>query len=407
MQIKEKKIESQVQFWSLIGPFFILLTLFMTLLKASPTNMWMACIAIASVPLCWRWKMVGLGFVITALTGVIVYHFNELTHMERFWNVGMAIAISIGSIVSTLSFEEVDSIVHGLEIESKSRLDNLWHLDEKIKVIQTSQESEKQQLNEQLTASAAEVALLRKQIAAKEQSGFAISDKLTFLENEKLMLLEQVHQIRRQVDLLEKENRDQKRSFQTIESQKNELEGQISTLVHEHDRAQSALHTLRQEFQQKEREYRCVEQEILSQRQLVADLQEKLSRYVACEASLNREIEGIESDSILAHFERNLRQAEGRYRQLTTQFQEKSDILNQTRRELFQAQEALAKVERESEEALVEAQMEMEKEIESLLIRFEGEISAMRENHYEEVDELHNLITALSCSGGGNPVSHK
>ena len=59
MDVAGKKVEYQVQFWSLLGPFFVLLSVAVLIFKVSP-HWYFPVSALIGIPLCLKWKMKGL-----------------------------------------------------------------------------------------------------------------------------------------------------------------------------------------------------------------------------------------------------------------------------------------------------------------------------------------------------------
>lgn len=127
-----KKIESQVQFWSLLGPFFVLLSIAVLLFKVSP-HWYFPVSALIGIPLCVKWKMKGMAVALCCLFLLTGIGYQVLELDDRYWHVGLSLAMAFSFIVLTLSLEEVQGLVSKLQLESQSRLDNFLLLDEKWK----------------------------------------------------------------------------------------------------------------------------------------------------------------------------------------------------------------------------------------------------------------------------------
>src|SRR4051812_24921994 len=97
-----KKIEYQVQFWSLLGPLFVLLTLCVLLFKAS-SHWAFPFSAIIGVPLCIRWQTKGMAGALITLFVLTCVGYQSLGLNERYWYVGLSLAIAFSLIILTLS----------------------------------------------------------------------------------------------------------------------------------------------------------------------------------------------------------------------------------------------------------------------------------------------------------------
>lgn len=130
--MNSEKLNFQVKFWALIGPQISLLTLFVFFFKGATTPFALPLILLLGVPVCWNWKLKGFGASAVLLTAVLAYHYTEIPLEERFWHLGMGFSILMSLLITALSFEEVEALVEGVKVESRSRLENLWKVDEKL-----------------------------------------------------------------------------------------------------------------------------------------------------------------------------------------------------------------------------------------------------------------------------------
>ncbi len=132
MDVLGKKVQTQVQFWALLGPFFVLLSIAVLLFKVSP-HWHFPVSALLGIPLCVKWKMKGMAISLGCLFlfGAISYPDLELD--DRYWHVGLSLTMAFSFIVLTLSLEEAQTLIGKLQLESQSRLDNFLLIDEKWK----------------------------------------------------------------------------------------------------------------------------------------------------------------------------------------------------------------------------------------------------------------------------------
>lgn len=147
--MRDEKLTFHVKFWALIGPFISLSTLFVLFFKNSTVILFLVLILLFGVALCWKWKLWGFAFSVTMLISLLAYYYHDIPLEERFWYLGMGVSISTALFITALSFEEVEALVVALQVESRSRLENLWKVDEKQKNTEKllqQRESEMQEL---------------------------------------------------------------------------------------------------------------------------------------------------------------------------------------------------------------------------------------------------------------------
>ncbi len=135
MNHDEAITSGRVLFWMSLGPFLLLLTLLISLIKAAPPTLFMPLAAICGLPVCLRWRMNGLLPALITLGVFLALGSLQTGPEHRFWLVGMAMAVALSFVVAALSAEEADSLISQVTKSAQSRLDNLWRLDEKLKNI--------------------------------------------------------------------------------------------------------------------------------------------------------------------------------------------------------------------------------------------------------------------------------
>lgn len=148
MNTVEKRVENQIQFWSLIGPFLILASVAVLLFKMSD-HWYFPVSALIGIPLCVKWKMKGMAAALSCLFVLSVMAYRSVDLDEQYWHVGMGLAMAFALIILTLSIEEVEGLIGKSQLESKSRLDNFLHLEETLKASELSWEIERSHFQEQ------------------------------------------------------------------------------------------------------------------------------------------------------------------------------------------------------------------------------------------------------------------
>jgi hypothetical protein len=146
----KKNLEKEIIFWALVGPFMILLLFWTSLIRAGYPYTHLVLPALFAIPLCWKWKMKGFVSALCFLIFALALSYSSIPIEDRFWQIGMVLALTLSFVAMTLSFEEVEKITEEIHCESNSRLENLWRLDEKLKSAQELWHTERSQLIERV-----------------------------------------------------------------------------------------------------------------------------------------------------------------------------------------------------------------------------------------------------------------
>lgn len=166
----ESKFDQQVRFWAVLGPFIMLMTLFIMLIRSAPEDLYLALTALIGIPICWKWKHTGLALAFALLGFGLVFSLIQAPIEERFWYFGISLAIGMAFIVTSLSLEEVTSIISKLQFESKSRKDHLWSLDERYQLAKAAWEKEKIGFNKEINQKQAEIVILKSQLKQENEN---------------------------------------------------------------------------------------------------------------------------------------------------------------------------------------------------------------------------------------------
>ncbi len=187
MDENTKKVEYQVLFWSLLGPFFLLLSISVLLFKLSP-HWYLPFAALAGIPLCIWWKTKGIAsaIVILFIASAIVY--RDLPLYERYWYVGLSLAIAFSFVIFLLSLEEAESLLAKTKLESQSRLDNFIFVDAQWKEAEKQWKSEKENLLVELTASTDKLEKKEKEKQTFYHFSIAARDELTAVQGKQELL---------------------------------------------------------------------------------------------------------------------------------------------------------------------------------------------------------------------------
>lgn len=143
-----EKVTFQVNFWALVGPLICLLTLFVFYIKNTPSPLALPSVLVCGLPVCWKWKLKGFAGAALLVFAILVYYYSEFPLEERFWHLGMGCSILLSLLITALSFEELEALVEAMKLESRSRLENLWKVDEKLQQANAELKKKKERIRE-------------------------------------------------------------------------------------------------------------------------------------------------------------------------------------------------------------------------------------------------------------------
>ena len=285
--MKSDKHAYQVKLWAIVGPLICLFSLFVVAVKNSQVPFYLPLSLLIGMPVCWRWRLWGWGGMTLFLLGCLTYEYHQIPLEDRFWLIGISFSSSLALLITALSFEEVETQIESLWVESRSRLENLWKVDER-----------KQAIEEELAASKDEVKNLKFKV----------------------------------------------RSFQKLV-----------------DLSTEEMHAARVNYERSINELEQLKDE---------------------NAKLMDLLEKVENDPPM----------EAKYRQLREQFRQKSQVLTETRRELFLANEKISRMQREFDEEKWYSIGEVEESLEKHILALSKENEAQEKEHQREVEALQSLI---------------
>lgn len=160
---------------------------------------------------------------------------------------------------------------------------------------------------------------------------------------------------------------------------------------------QEKLNIKTQEVAAKEDERIAVQEHLQSE---LARISKEFSEQSAKDKSeleaLKLQLEAAGTINIAEAESRELRRIDGLYKQLRLQFEEKSNLLDETRRELFHTQEKLTRELMDQKERQYEGS-EYERELQRCLDQLEDEQRELADSHRREVEQLQELISQMMC----------
>lgn len=110
MSSAEKTIERQISTLALIGPFVILVALFIILIKTSFNYTYLPFAALIGIPLCYKWNMRGLAVSLSFLVLFFFYKYSDILPGDRLLHLGLATSLALTLFIIALSFKEIEGL---------------------------------------------------------------------------------------------------------------------------------------------------------------------------------------------------------------------------------------------------------------------------------------------------------
>lgn len=245
-----------------------------------------------------------------------------------------------------------------------------------------------------------------------------LKETITQLTKETVFLEGKVNQLGKNIEALQKENatlQSQKKALEKFEESNSELQTLLiqrdrnleqlsekieviesekntqSSLVNKLSLDLEASHFEKENALSEINALKAKQLELIVERQHLNSEIEK-NRLILLEAEQAR----IKSDAESIEFERLARRFEGMYKQLVLQFKEKSEILNETRFQLFHSEEKLMQLQKEWEDSKIFTPSQEERLLQKHILSMEKYYCEKEKEHQLEIDQLTDLISHLS-----------
>lgn len=420
----------RVQFWAILGPFALLLSFFISLVKASPQTIYLELAAVLGIPVCWRWKQKGLMASLAAMGVVLVCIWGQVLPGEGLWMLGYVLALALGLGVAALGFEEarselqrrlskevvdepaavepeVDQVqllrlkqdaelreakIHSLENAVLAHQAELGSMQELVREIQNQNKLESSGLEEQILQR-------ERTIIEQEKVLRGVQGDLWTIRSREKKLQDEYHlEMQRQMAMHQESIREWKSKEAQVhelltqkESNENELTASLFRAKREMEKAQHMIHGLEEE---KNRLYSLWQHESAELEQLKKWVEEqqldasKQAEPVSAVCGDQKNGEEIEQQMLA------LRHTEALYKQLKKQFEEKTDVLAKTRAELFHLEVNHLAVLREQEAKLLMPDPVQERLLDDLMV-LEQECRQQE----LEIEQLQDLVSVLVGQG--------
>lgn len=220
MNTEKTPLLEQVGFWSLLGPFIMLVTLTILLLNPLQQNLLIPGIALISFPLCWKWKVRGLYAAFTLIGCVLLYQLWTAPSERIFWDLLLGAAAALTFTITTLCSQEVDELISPLQEEAFVQQQNFLEANEKVQELE-------RQIEEKLSSEKTKTELLQQKLDEmdvrlheSEEASLALREKSAAIAAQNESLLRELFQKRHEYEKL----------LQQLSSQEVEKEAEVPQL---------------------------------------------------------------------------------------------------------------------------------------------------------------------------------
>lgn len=335
-----ERADFKIEIWSLIGPTLTLAAIAALFILQSPISLPLSLLALFGIFLCWKWRIHGVLFASSLLITFFIYQYFYIQPNNLLWHSGVELSLMLSFLVTGLSHHEIEEAFTSLKQEIQSNQLQFQH----------SQQS----LIEKVRA-------LELQLNDAEKESIAIKENHhTRLEDERQSWVEKVHRLE---SLLKESSQEIGRiseAASTFARDSFAAQEELKTTREEFEIIQEAQKISREEFHQKQaEEYKHFQSALQKMEEQIQHLNfEKKQLEAGCQLlqeQLEKEKQKIPPVQALPEESHGwLRRIEGQYKQLSEQFAQKVETLEETRRDLFFTQEKLLLVQREYEESWYE-----------------------------------------------------
>lgn len=418
----QKKMQESLLFWACLGPCMILLIFLVDSLRFSYDHIYLFPSLFFALPLSFKGSKQSLSLSLAILFASFFFALPE----EIYWHMGICTAMALSLVVVSLAAQEHQDLFDSVKTESKSRLDQLLRLDEKLKKVNEQALIKEEEAALVLKKSQESLVLKEKELSAAREIAAALEIELESLRAKQLAIhsKESLAPMDRKPDLHEMQEQEQKveqepcvdcKSLEDKLSQSADREKILQEQLQKRDQSLYMHHCREAEMQRK----------IFMQEQLLSQEQEKKGNT----GNWDKKIEVIESklhasfqdlilnDKIsqpqpapqekkddkklflkhargLKNFSRemqDLKQTKALYQQLRKQFDEKTNVLQQSRKDLFFCETKLETFQLDEKNKVfdhIESEQFYEEQIRQLCEE--------NEQYQNEIEELENLLDLIA-----------
>lgn len=400
-----EKQKDSIQFWILLGPLFLSLSLFLSTFSLV-SNKDLFGLVIVGLWLCLVKRSKGLLYTLSLLLVLIVIKHWNLSH--HLWQFGLEMSIAFGFIISYISFDFATDLVGSLNFSNTKFNQEILVLKEELnkerdfhqrqhKNFKFEMERLNLQLEEKISESNSLKELaqnLRELIKENEKEKEKILSSIKEKDKYLLSLRQEIEDMKEQILTLEDQDALQLRNKELLDELNNcRVEKEQGLSIN-----QSLAKMVSDETElrrQKEEELKNVLEHLSASERTIASLYNDinlLKKELSIPQNLSSQMKE-EDKQLLAKYEKKimeLKKIESFYRELKTQFEDKKRVLDETRKELFLTREKMEEYKKEQELQLLDENSQLV-QIEKKMGSYAEEIVRIEDENFQ----LQELVTAL------------
>lgn len=398
--VKESSLEKQVFIGSFLGPFLALLTLAIVLFNYSPHQMELPLTALVGLYCSWKWGIRGSVVACVLLAAVASFKIVSSPDASAWWNISFASSIGLACLITALTQRNVrDHLEWKYQdfIEQQSRLaivegrlnTILQTVGQERAQAEAAIEALRAQLDDKIAGQehyAAYMETSRQELCQTRAANESLHRDLVEMHQRVLIskeLLEGSQEALRHLEGREEVFNRQEAELKGLRHTLGAFEHQIASYKDDLQRSQQQqplIHEMGELIDTLTREKKLLESTLTA---LQTELEELRLQPISDEVRVDEDSPG------------ELRRLEGFYRQLRLQFEEKTQILEETRRQLFQTQERLNAIQLDfSERELISPQISLQEHSDHLA-RAESEFNKELAVSQQEIHKLYDLIESI------------
>lgn len=410
VDIFEKRRNIQMQLWVVPGLLFVCCILLAILLNSTSTPLAFPIIALAGMIASHLRTWTGVAIFSAILMLAMLYFLQTQPSSLWIWTIALSLSIAATFVTTALCSDEAYHTWDTLKQDEIDHRQTIIHLNEKVQLLQNRPGHENKEPYSQVNALQEQLYAQEKQRQIDQEKLQASAKQLREYE-EKRHFQEEQHQIDQgKLQVFAEQLGEYQEKLDRHEEQRRLVQEKLQAFTDQQKGYEEKLRFHQEQQQIYETKQRAYEDKQRANEQILKLARHEVATAYSNQEKLTQEIEGLQreyeklknaqeeqrqqpAEGIVEM--RELRRIEGLYQQLRTQFEEKNEVLNATRKELFVTQEKLLAAQKDLEEAPLKNDNATVKSLRQQLVDAEEERIALENQYTSEVQQLHELVDSL------------
>lgn len=359
------KAESRLNILSIIGPASVTLSILALVIKESPFYIDLSATALIGLLLAWRFKLLGLCLATALLNLVLAYDFFFDENPMTLWEMGFGASLELSFIVTSLASAELKEV---FQKACKAACENAVAEIEDWKLKISEVISGREAIAFELENLKSKLLPMQDSVKVQTEKAEMFERLLEMARNEviektasKERAESQYYAEKNQLSVLNTIVSDKENELKSLNALNEKLQGELQGIAKSHQEKDAQIHKqslkvldLEWKIERQTEELELSRSKASDAEDKVHSLGEKLEELIDRLKNLQTEKDDLEKamgealnpanelpdDPVKQS--RELARVSGLYNQLREQFQEKSQMLDETRRTLFLVEEEFA-----------------------------------------------------------------